>query len=218
MVNFFSSVLQLALILSDENREYLLEAGLPRALVSLLEAYVESFPSSTSAKPLPLPILDLKVIRTAIGVLLNASVGYGMALRAFSHCSLSNQFPEPVKLRLISLNAGMTLIRLSTAVYPPGAWLKLSTEDKTNEDLEETWTLRSIISSWVWRTLLDLKDIKDESESNRAICPMSAYALCVRSSTDIYSHYRCPSVAHAVFGSLYDPCCQYRDIRFSSKL
>ncbi|KAK7467122.1 hypothetical protein VKT23_004181 [Stygiomarasmius scandens] len=130
----------------DENREYLLEAGLPRALVSLLEAYVESFPSSTSAKPLPLPILDLKVIRTAIGVLLNASVGY-----------------EPVKLRLISLNAGMTLIRLSTAVYPPGAWLKLSTEDKTDEDLEEAWTLRCTISSWVWRTLLDLKDIKDEA-------------------------------------------------------
>ncbi|THU78636.1 hypothetical protein K435DRAFT_769285 [Dendrothele bispora CBS 962.96] len=132
----------------DENREFFLDAGLPRALVSLLEAYAETVPSLPPGKPLPLSVLGLKVIRTAVGVLLNASVGY-----------------EPVKLRLISLNAGMTLLRLSIAIYPSGSWLGASAKDNAegDEDLVESWTIRSTISGWVWRTLLELKDVKDET-------------------------------------------------------
>ncbi|KAF5365667.1 hypothetical protein D9758_003317 [Tetrapyrgos nigripes] len=132
----------------DENRMLLLDANIPQALLSLLEAYTESVPPAPLENPLPLSTLELKVIRTAIGVLLNASVGF-----------------EPVKFRLISLNCGTTLIKLSTAVYPLGAWQKLPLNDDTSpdSDLEESWTLRCTISSWVWRTLLDLKDTKDET-------------------------------------------------------
>ncbi|THU90736.1 hypothetical protein K435DRAFT_841368, partial [Dendrothele bispora CBS 962.96] len=106
----------------DENREFFLDAGLPRALVSLLEAYAETVPSLPPGKPLPLSVLGLKVIRTAVGVLLNASVGYG-------------------------------------------SWLGASAKDNAegDEDLVESWTIRSTISGWVWRTLLELKDVKDET-------------------------------------------------------
>lgn len=62
---------------TDENRGQLLEAGLPQAMVSLLEGYAETIPPEPHSRPLPLSIADLKVVRTAIGVLLNASIGYG---------------------------------------------------------------------------------------------------------------------------------------------
>jgi hypothetical protein len=62
---------------SDENRGYLLEAGLPQALVSLLEAYAEPITTPPIFKLLDLSISHLKVIKTAIGVLLNASIGFG---------------------------------------------------------------------------------------------------------------------------------------------
>jgi hypothetical protein len=61
----------------DENRGRLLEAGFPQAIVSLLEGYAESIPSPPHTKPLDLPIAHLRVIRTSIGALLNASIGYG---------------------------------------------------------------------------------------------------------------------------------------------
>jgi hypothetical protein len=55
----------------------LLEAGVPQAIVSLLEGYAESIPTQPGSDPLPLTIPHLKVVRTAIGVLLNASIGFG---------------------------------------------------------------------------------------------------------------------------------------------
>ena len=61
----------------DENRGYLLEAGFPQTVLSLLESYAESVdPAQT--EPYVISIPDLKIVRTAIGFLLNASVGYGM--------------------------------------------------------------------------------------------------------------------------------------------
>ena len=63
---------------SDDNRAALLEVGFPQAVMSLLEGYAESIPSPPNGTPLPLPISHLKVVRTSIGVLLNASIGYGM--------------------------------------------------------------------------------------------------------------------------------------------
>lgn len=65
-------------IMLDDNRASILDVGLPQALVSLLEAYTESVDFSSGSKPLPLSLSHLKVVRTAVGVLLNASVGYGL--------------------------------------------------------------------------------------------------------------------------------------------
>ena len=47
-------------------------------MLSLLEGYAERVDFSRNLEPLSLPIPHLKLIRTAIGVLLNASIGFGM--------------------------------------------------------------------------------------------------------------------------------------------
>ena len=61
---------------TDENRGFLLEAGFPQTVLSLLESYAESVkPAQREAYPMSIP--DLKIVKTAIGFLLNASVGYG---------------------------------------------------------------------------------------------------------------------------------------------
>lgn len=64
---------------SDENRGYLLEAGFPQIVLNILEGYADLIPSPPPLIPLTLSIPHLKVIRTAIGVLLNAIIGYGTA-------------------------------------------------------------------------------------------------------------------------------------------
>jgi hypothetical protein len=61
----------------DENRAALLEVGFPQAVMTLLEGYAETIPSPPDPRPLPLSIPHLKIVRTSIGVLLNASIGFG---------------------------------------------------------------------------------------------------------------------------------------------
>lgn len=61
----------------DENREHLLESGFLNALVTLLERYTDLIPTDKPTDFLPLSVAHLKVVRTTIGVLLNASLGYG---------------------------------------------------------------------------------------------------------------------------------------------
>lgn len=46
-------------------------------VVSLLEGYAEQLPASPQETPLQLAVPHLKVIKTAIGVVLNLSLGYG---------------------------------------------------------------------------------------------------------------------------------------------
>ncbi|KAJ7156022.1 hypothetical protein C8R43DRAFT_922335 [Mycena crocata] len=149
----------------DENRTQLLDAGLPQAVVSLLEGYSESIPDPPTATPLPLTIPHLKVVRTAIGVLLNASLNY-----------------DPVKSRLRSLDSGLTIMKLSTAIYPPAAWLTAapsSPEENTPDAQEESWILRSGVSSWAWRIIVDLKEVKDETLQifNPDVLPLLTPAL-----------------------------------------
>ncbi|KAF6765164.1 hypothetical protein DFP72DRAFT_870286 [Ephemerocybe angulata] len=134
----------------DPNRGYILEAGLPQVIVSLLEGYAERTSSPATIVPLDLSIAHLHVVRTAIGVLLNASLGY-----------------DAVKFRLISLETAVTIIKLSATIYPPMSWLGITFDETT----KEAWTLRSGISSWAWRTVSELKDTKDDpkDESTRQI-------------------------------------------------
>lgn len=65
---------------SDENRGTLLEAGFPQTVLGLLESYAESV-KPAQRDPFPFSVPDLKIVKTAIGFLLNASVGYGVSLR-----------------------------------------------------------------------------------------------------------------------------------------
>ncbi|TEB35889.1 hypothetical protein FA13DRAFT_1752625 [Coprinellus micaceus] len=134
----------------DANRGYILDAGLPQVIVNLLEGYAERTPSPVAVVPLDLTISHLHIIRTSIGVLLNASLGY-----------------DAVKFRLISLETALTIVKLSASIYQPMSWLGISPDDAT----KESWTLRSVISSWAWRTVSELKDTKDDpkDESTRQI-------------------------------------------------
>lgn len=60
----------------------------------------------------------------------------------------------------------MTMLKLSSAIYPPGAWTNPSVYgDTINLDTsQEAWEMRSSLSNWVWRAISELKDVKDESE------------------------------------------------------
>lgn len=60
----------------------------------------------------------------------------------------------------------MTILKLSTAIYPPGFWIKPSKGAEGAEDLasEEAWEIRSGLANWAWRIITELKDVKDESE------------------------------------------------------
>lgn len=71
----------LVYFLSDQNRGQLLEAGFPQVVVSLLEGYADHLPTQPQVNPLPLSTSHLQVIKTAIGFLLNSSLGYGVSTR-----------------------------------------------------------------------------------------------------------------------------------------
>lgn len=62
---------------SDDNRGFLLDAQFPQLVTSILEGYAETLPAISSPQPLSLPTEHLKIIRTAIGALLNLSLNYG---------------------------------------------------------------------------------------------------------------------------------------------
>ncbi|KAI6039034.1 hypothetical protein EDC04DRAFT_3112751 [Pisolithus marmoratus] len=133
----------------DQNRGNLLEAGFPQAVVSLLEGYSELVPSGLRPDPLPLSIPHLEVIKIAIGVLLNTSLGF-----------------NPVKFRLISLEVAMTLVRLSSALYPVGSWMRCTTSlfpsdlvlEETPIRIAESWNIRIVLSNWAWRLITELRD------------------------------------------------------------
>jgi hypothetical protein len=61
---------------------------------------------------------------------------------------------DAAKFRLISLEAPLTIIKLSSVIFPPTTW----TTRETEPDFAEEWGLRSLISNWIWRTVSTLKD------------------------------------------------------------
>ncbi|KAG7452560.1 uncharacterized protein BT62DRAFT_983578 [Guyanagaster necrorhizus] len=129
----------------DNNRGALLGAGFLQAIVSLLEGYAELIPPPPQTEPLPLSIDHLKIVRTAIGVLLNASLGF-----------------DAIKDKLISMQVAGTVLKLSASIYPPGSWQGTSSAEQTPERAHESWTIRSVLSNWAWRTITELQDGKDE--------------------------------------------------------
>jgi len=69
------------------------------------------------------------------------------------------------------LEAALTIMRLTTALYPPGAWIRgtidglFSKQDgvHSEEDIKESWKLRSDLLNWGLRTITELKDDCDIS-------------------------------------------------------
>lgn len=125
----------------DDNRGHLLESGFLVALVTLLKRYTDLIPPDKPTDFLPLSVAHLRVVRTAVGVLLNASLGY-----------------EPVKAALNTAEAPVTILRLAVAIYPAGAWARSPQPLIPPGEFEESWQLRSGLSSWAWRATGELKD------------------------------------------------------------
>ena len=153
---------------ADENRGHLLNAGFVDAVVQLLENYTLLSPSGSNG-PLALYIPDLKLVKTSIGFLLNASIGFG-ALRRRPEQVLTgiDNTADLVKARLTSLRAVMTILKLSMSIYPPGAWLtqpELPVDDSPDPKAArlESWNLRSGLSSWTWRVISELRDADEEA-------------------------------------------------------
>ncbi|KAG8862014.1 hypothetical protein FRB96_002457 [Tulasnella sp. 330] len=134
----------------DGNRQRLLEVGYTESVLSILEAYWEgvSGSSETEASASTATLNDLKLVKTAVGVLLNASMGY-----------------EPVRISLVTAGAPLTILSLSCRLYSPGAWASA-----TSDDALEQWGWRSGLSTWSWRALDTLKggDEDDPHEEGTA--------------------------------------------------
>ncbi|KAF5357793.1 hypothetical protein D9756_001613 [Leucocoprinus leucothites] len=126
----------------NENRSHLLEAGVIQIVLLLLEAYNEKILRYDSQTQLTL--FELRLIRTTLGALLNASLDY-----------------DEVKNRLNSLEAGQTTLRLVAQIYTPGSWTRIA--KGSPQTVEEEWSLRSTISSWGWRLVSELRNVKDEA-------------------------------------------------------
>ncbi|KXN82074.1 hypothetical protein AN958_03232 [Leucoagaricus sp. SymC.cos] len=124
-----------------ENSSHLLEASVIQIVLSLLEAYSEKLLATVSQTQLSLD--ELKLLRTALGALLNACLTY-----------------EEVKNRLNSLEAGQTTLRLMASIYSPGSWVHVPKDSL--HVVEEEWDLRSTISTWGLRLVAELRNVKDE--------------------------------------------------------
>ncbi|CDO70798.1 hypothetical protein BN946_scf184798.g114 [Trametes cinnabarina] len=162
----------------DDNRGALLDAGFPQTVVGLLEGYADSVkPAQRDAAPISIP--DLKIVKTAIGFLLNASVGY-----------------DAVKDRLVSLEAAMTILKLSTAIYPLGSWSysKLSEDSKT-EDPVESWLLRSTLATWAWRAIAEIRGDEESEQQSRVIFGPDALPLLVSQLRSFVPPYPEPPAA-----------------------
>ena len=65
--------------------------------------------------------------------------------------------PEPVKTALNTAEAPVAILRLAGVIYPVGAWAKSPAPHIPPEECDESWQLRSGLSSWAWRGIGELK-------------------------------------------------------------
>ena len=65
---------------------------------------------------------------------------------------------EPVKAALNTAEAPVTILRLGVAIYPTGVWARSPQPLIPPGEFEESWQLRSGLSSWAWRATGELKD------------------------------------------------------------
>lgn len=133
----------------------------------MLEGYTDTIPEEPQMDPFPMSTAHLQVVKTAVGVLLNATLTYGMLHSLINHGQILTCSLEPVRNRLISLEVAKTIFRLSTALYPPAAWMRTTSNlhlpdtsptDITFDRIAESWTIRAGLSSWAGRLISELQD------------------------------------------------------------
>ncbi|KAF8319301.1 hypothetical protein DL93DRAFT_169004 [Clavulina sp. PMI_390] len=171
----------------DINRGRFLAAGFPQIIVGLLDGYSKlllsaSRASSSSADlASALSLVDLKIIKTSFGVLLNAAMDY-----------------KPVKDALSDLKASGIILRLTSLIYPAGLW-KIQPGSGSDEELSERWTWRWGLSDWSWRALETLRVSDEEVVWDEAALPYLAKSLAsfspTQTSTTSSPHSTLPSFA-----------------------
>ncbi|EJD53028.1 hypothetical protein AURDEDRAFT_110826 [Auricularia subglabra TFB-10046 SS5] len=127
----------------DGNRQILLDNGVPQAVVGLLKSYSHRLPYDGQTYTELVSIPDLQVLRTAIGLLLNASLGY-----------------EPVRNGLINEGAPTVTLALLCTLYRPLDWVR-NYETPHQEDVaafEERWKWRSGIANWASRFISEFTE------------------------------------------------------------
>lgn len=65
---------------------------------------------------------------------------------------------EPVKTALNTVETPVAILRLAGVTYPVGAWTKNPAPYIPSGEFDESWQLRSGLSSWAWRAIGELKD------------------------------------------------------------
>ncbi|CCO33297.1 hypothetical protein BN14_07371 [Rhizoctonia solani AG-1 IB] len=127
---------------NDPNRQRLLDTGLFQLLFPMLSAY--------SQEGIELELEDLKVTKTSLGFLLNASMKND-ALRA----------------KLIEIDAPTIVLKLSSEIYGVGSW----TKTVSGEEEPESWTWRSGLSGWARRLLESLLELEPTPEFKASVLP-----------------------------------------------
>jgi hypothetical protein len=64
----------------DENRGRLLNDGMLKTILTVLNGYASKGSDMLKQQPLSLSDDELKTIRTAVGVILNATIGFGTSM------------------------------------------------------------------------------------------------------------------------------------------
>ncbi|GJJ12165.1 hypothetical protein Clacol_006406 [Clathrus columnatus] len=122
----------------NANRKLLLDASYPQTVIVLLRRY--STLEMEGETPIVGSRLELQVLKTSAGVLLNMSLHY-----------------EPIRRYLISVDTPDLLIRLRSYIFPPCLWSAAQSSPKKEiSDIKEEWTWRSGFASWSSLALTEL--------------------------------------------------------------
>ncbi|KAH8833794.1 hypothetical protein DL96DRAFT_1578425 [Flagelloscypha sp. PMI_526] len=136
----------------DENRGRLLNDGMLKTILTVLNGYASKGSDMLKQQPLSLSDDELKTIRTAVGVILNATIGF-----------------DPVRDFILTNQAEVTLLKVAASVYPPGSWV-------SGEGSPDAWAIRSDIVNWAWRVIDEIKE-EENNVFNTDILPALATPL-----------------------------------------
>ena len=116
---------------------------------------------------------------------------------------------EPVKTRLISLEAALTILKLSIALYPPCAWLRKESASENEEattvdnEAEESWTIRNGLSQWAWRAIAELREEGEETSKYLALSIQYELVLTLRRPSRVL--YGCAALRGEMSASIHSP-------------
>lgn len=150
---------------SDDNRQLLLAANFPQSVVSLLQRYsaIQVEPLS----PLPVSLMELKILKTTAGVILNTSLFFGTSYRTLQLLFVSRNFlVDPIRDYYVAARVPEILTYLQTRVYPPCSWAVINFDQNEFLNIKEEWVWRSGFSNWASLALSELSRDNGEPSSS----------------------------------------------------